>query len=751
MTEATPIKSGEAEEVHLKDALQERYLAYALATITNRALPDVRDGLKPVHRRLLFAMRRLHLSPEQSFKKSARVVGDVIGRYHPHGDQAVYDALVRLAQGFAVRYPLVDGQGNFGNVDGDNAAAMRYTEARLTAVSERLLADIDNDTVDFRATYDGEDEEPVLLPAAFPNLLANGATGIAVGMATNIPPHNIGELCSAALHLIKTPKARIDTLMEYVQGPDFPTGGICIETKDTLREIYATGRGTMRVRARYHIEEKERGTWALVITEIPYQVQKSRLIEKIAELMHARSLPLLDNIYDDSAEDIRIVLEPKSKNVLPEQLMASLYRRTDLETRFSMNMNVLDSKGVPRVMGLREALLEWLEHRNVVLVRKSKHREAQITNRLEILDGYLIAYLNLDEIIRIIREEDEPKRVMMKKFKFTETQAEAILNMRLRALRKLEEQKIRTEHKDLTAERVALRKLLKSRQMQDKIIADEIKEIKKTYSDKTELGKRRTTYEEAGEEEDVSLEMMVEKEPISVVCSQKGWIRAMRGHLENGKTLTYKDGDKAAFVLHAMTTDKLILFASNGRAHTIDASKLPGGRGHGDAVRLLADIAPEDEIVEIFVHDEKRQLLVASHIGNGFIVAEAELVSARRAGKSVLNVKSPDKAVQCVPVHGDSVAVLGRNKKLLCFPLAQVPEMSAGKKGVRLQRHGEGYLMGARCFTAKKGLSLTDKAGREKIFDDLKVYHGTRGQSGRKHPNGFPADGTMGTPFPNRL
>ena len=738
------------DSVSLKAALETRYLAYALSTITNRALPDVRDGLKPVHRRLLFAMRQLRLDPEQGFKKSARVVGDVIGRYHPHGDQAVYDALVRLAQDFAVRYPLVDGQGNFGNVDGDNAAAMRYTEARMTEIAGLLLQDLDSDTVDFRDTYDGEDEEPIVLPAAFPNLLANGASGIAVGMATSIPSHNVDELCAAALHLLKTPNARIDTLMEYVKGPDFPTGGICVESPEALREAYATGRGSMRVRARYEVEQLGRGTWQIVITEIPYQIQKSRLIEKIAELMNARQLPMLDDIRDESAEDIRVVIEPKSKNFDPAQVMAVLYRQTDLESRFSLNMNVLDSEGVPRVMGLREVLTQWLAHRNVVLVRKSQYRLDKITARLEVLDGYLIAYLNLDEVIRIIREEDEPRDELMKVFKLTQVQADAILNMRLRALRKLEEDGIRTEHAALSAEMKELKELLKSDAQQQAIIAAEIKDIRKQFGPKTELGKRRTSFEEIADDEAVPLEIMVEKEPVTVVCSQKGWIRAMKGHAENSSKLTYKDGDKGAFVLHAMTTDKLVLFVTNGRAYTLDVAKLPGGRGNGDPVRMMLDIEPSDEIIEIFVHQPDRKLLVASRIGNGFVVAENEMIANRKAGKQILNVKSPDEAAICVPVIGDKVAVLGENRKLLCFALADVPEMPRGK-GVRLQRHGDGHLADARCYAEKDGLKIADKAGRERIFTDLEEWQGLRAQAGRIRPKGFPTDGLMGAAFPNRL
>ena len=739
-----------AEIVSLKQALETRYLAYALSTITNRALPDVRDGLKPVHRRLLFAMRQLRLDPEQGFKKSARVVGDVIGRYHPHGDQAVYDALVRLAQDFAVRYPLVDGQGNFGNVDGDNAAAMRYTEARMTDIAAALLRDIDSDTVDFRTTYDGEDEEPVLLPAAFPNLLANGASGIAVGMATSIPPHNVDELLGAALHLLKKPNARIETLMEHVQGPDFPTGGLCIESPEVLREAYATGRGSLRVRARYEVENLPRGQWQIVVTEIPYQVQKARLIEKIAELMQARALPMLEDIRDESAEDIRIVITPRSKNMDANQVMGILFKQTDLESRFSLNMNVLDSTGVPRVMGLREALLEWLAHRRVVLQRKSRFRLSKIEARLEILDGYLVAYLNLDEVIRIIREEDEPRDELMAAFALNQTQADAILNLRLRALRKLEEEGIRTEHKELTAEKASLTKLLKSDDAQTKVISDDIKDLRKAYGPKTSLGKRRTLFEEVAESDAVSMDIFIEKEPVTIVCSEKGWIRAMKGHAENGKGLTYKDGDRAGFVLHAQSTDKLIAFASNGRAYTLDVAKLPGGRGHGEPVRLMLDIEPAEEIVELFVHDPSRKLLVASRIANGFIVPESELVSGRKAGKQILNVKAPDEAAICVPVYGDSVAVLGENRKLLCFALADVPEMGRGK-GVRLQRHGDGHLADIRCFARDEGLKFFDRAGRERNFTELDDWFGHRAQAGRVRPNGFPGDGSMGPAFPNRL
>jgi topoisomerase-4 subunit A len=620
----------------------------------------------------------------------------------------------------------------------------------MTEIAGLLLQDLDNDTVDFRDTYDGEDAEPIVLPAAFPNLLANGASGIAVGMATSIPSHNVDELCAAALHLLKTPNARIDTLMEYVKGPDFPTGGICVESPEALREAYATGRGSMRVRARYEVEQLGRGTWQIVITEIPYQIQKSRLIEKIAELMNARQLPMLDDIRDESAEDIRVVIEPKSKNFDPAQVMAVLYRQTDLESRFSLNMNVLDSEGVPRVMGLREVLTQWLAHRNVVLVRKSQYRLDKITARLEVLDGYLIAYLNLDEVIRIIREEDEPRDDLMKAFKLTQVQADAILNMRLRALRKLEEDGIRTEHAALSAEMKDLQALLKSDSQQQAIIAAEIKDIRKQFGPKSELGKRRTSFEQVSEDEAVPMEIMVEKEPVTIVCSEKGWIRAMKGHAENSSKLTYKDGDKGAFALHAMTTDKLVLFVSNGRAYTLDVAKLPGGRGNGDPVRMMLDIEPSDEIIEIFVHQPDRKLLVASRIGNGFVVAENEMIANRKAGKQILNVKAPDEAAICVPVLGDKVAVLGENRKLLCFALADVPEMPRGK-GVRLQRHGDGHLADARCYSEKDGLKISDKAGRERIFTDLEEWQGLRAQAGRIRPKGFPTDGLMGPAFPNRL
>jgi len=715
----------------------------------HRALPDVRDGLKPVHRRVLFAMRQLKLEPGSGFKKSARIVGDVIGKYHPHGDQSVYDALVRLAQDFSVRYPLVDGQGNFGNVDGDNAAAMRYTETRMTEVAALLLDGIDDETVDFRETYDGSEKEPIVLPGAFPNLLANGAAGIAVGMATSIPPHNAAELCDAALYLIKHPNARTEKLVEFVPGPDFPTGGIIVESRASIAEAYATGRGGFRLRARWEIEELPRGMWQIVVTEIPYQVQKSKLIEKIAELLMAKKLPLLDDIRDESAEEIRIVLVPKSKTVEADHLMESLFRATELETRFPLNMNVLSAGQVPGVMSLRDAIKAWLDHRKVVLIRRTSFRLDKIARRLEVLEGYLVAYLNLDEVIRIIREEDEPKVELMKTFKLTDNQAEAILNMRLRSLRKLEEMEIRGEHKELSGEQKALKALLKSDDAQWSKISDEIKDVKTKFGPKTDLGRRRSTFSDAPAIEFVPPEAMIEREPITVVCSAKGWIRSMKGHLGSDADIKYKEGDSERFILHAETTDKLILFATDGRFFTLAADKLPGGRGHGEPLRLLIDMEEGREIVQLFVHRPGRKLLVASHEGNGFVVPEDEVVAMRRAGKQVLNVSGADEAVACAVVQGDHVAVIGENRKLLIFPLTEVNEMTRGK-GVRLQKYKDGGLGDVKCFKLKDGLTVYDRSNRARLFSDLKEWIGQRAQAGRLPPKGYPSGdkfaGAFGAP-----
>ncbi len=740
------IPSGSIEPIELREALEERYLAYALSTIMHRALPDVRDGLKPVHRRLLHGMRQLKLDPGSGFKKCARVVGDVMGKFHPHGDQAIYDALVRLAQDFAVRYPLAEGQGNFGNVDGDNAAAMRYTEARLTDVATRLLEGLDEDAVDFRETYDGVEEEPVVLPGNFPNLLANGASGIAVGMATSIPPHNVAELCAAALHLIKFPNATIEKLVEMVPGPDFPTGGVIVEERDTILEAYRTGRGGFRLRAQWHKEDQGRGTWAAVVTEIPYQVQKSRLIEKIAELLQARKLPLLADIRDESAEDIRIVLEPRSRSVDPALMMESLFKLTDLENRFSLNMNVLSNGTVPNVLGLRDVLRQWLDHRKDVLVRRSHYRLGKIEHRLLVLEGYLIAYLNLDEVIRIIREEDEPKKTLMATFNLSDVQAEAILNMRLRSLRKLEEMEIRTEHGKLIEERDGLNALLASDTKQWSHISGEIRQIQKDFGPETELGRRRSAFDEAPDHdiEDIQ-QAMIEREPITVVISEKGWIRAMKGHLQDGDGLAFKQGDRLKLLLHAQTTDKLIVFSTGGRFYTLGADRLPGGRGHGEPVRLMVDMDEGADVVTVFVHDPERKLMVASSVGNGFVVAEADVIANTRKGKQVLNVKLPVEAKLCVEAKGDMVAVVGQNRKLLIFPRDQLPEMGRGK-GVRLQRYKDGEISDFRVFDKAAGLTWEDSAGRThtRSLEDLADWCGDRAQAGRLVPTGFPRNNKFG-------
>jgi topoisomerase-4 subunit A len=748
MTKVVTPPEGPAFDIKLREALEERYLAYALSTIMHRALPDVRDGLKPVHRRVLFAMRQLKLDPGSGFKKCARVVGDVIGKYHPHGDQSVYDALVRLAQDFAVRYPMIDGQGNFGNIDGDNAAAMRYTEARLTDVAALLLDGLDEDTVDFRETYDGEEKEPIVLPGAFPNLLANGSAGIAVGMATSIPPHNAAELCDAALHLIKHPNASAAKLVELVPGPDFPTGGIIVESRESIAEAYATGRGGFRVRARWEKEDLPRGLWQIVVTEIPYQVQKSKLVEKLAELLQAKKLPLLEDVRDESSEDIRLVLVPKSRTVEPEHLMESLFRSTELESRFPLNMNVLSAGQVPGVMSLRDVLRAWLDHRKVVLVRRSNFRLDKIARRLEVLEGYLVAYLNLDEVIRIIRQEDEPKAELMRAFKLSDNQAEAILNMRLRSLRKLEEMEIRGEHKELTAEQKALKALLKSDEAQWTKIGEEIRDVRAKFGPKTELGRRRSTFSTAPAIEFVPVEAMIEREPITVVCSSKGWIRSMKGHVGPDADIKYKEGDEERFIVHGETTDKFVLFATDGRFYTLGADKLPGGRGHGEPVRLLIDMEEGREIVALFVHEPGRKLLVASHEGNGFVVPEDEVIAMRRAGKQVLNVSGADEAVACAVVRGDHVAVIGDNRKLLIFKLDEVNEMTRGK-GVRLQKYKDGGLSDVKCFTLKEGLIVYDKSNRARNYSsgDLKDWRGERAQAGRLPPKGYPSGHKFGGPF----
>ncbi|UEM05592.1 DNA topoisomerase IV subunit A [Skermanella rosea] len=720
----------------LSEALGERYLSYALSTIMARSLPDVRDGLKPVHRRLLYAMSQLKLDPDTPPKKCARVVGDVIGKFHPHGDTAVYDALVRLAQDFAVRYPLIDGQGNFGNIDGDNAAAMRYTEARLTDVARALLEGIDEDTVDFRGTYDGEGEEPIVLPAAFPNLLANGSQGIAVGMATSIPPHNAEELCDALSHLIKKPDATVEDLIRFVPGPDFPTGGILVESQAAIAEAYRTGRGSFRVRARWEVEKLGQGTWQIVVTEIPYQVQKSRLIEKIAELLAARKLFLLDDVRDESAEDIRLVLVPKNRNVDPDVLMESLFKTTDLETRFGLNMNVLDKDNVPRVMNLREVLQAFLAHRIEVLERRSRHRLGKIDHRLEVLGGYLIAYLNLDEVIRIIREEDEPKRSLMKTFSLTEVQAEAILNMRLRSLRKLEEFEIRKEHDSLSAERADLLDLLENEPRRWKAIAKQIAETRKRFGKATKLGARRTVVADAPSAVIIPLEAMVEREPVTVFCSEKGWIRTVKGHQADTSDIKYKDGDRERFVLRVETTDKLIVLGTNGRFYTLGVDKLPRGRGFGEPLRLMIDLANDADLVTLFKHRPGRRLLVAASNGRGFQVEEDEVIAQTRGGKQVMTLGDGVEARFCIPAEGDTVAAIGNNRKLLVFPLEEVPVMARGR-GVMIQKYTDGSLADLTTFKFSDGLSW--KSGeRTRLEADMTPWKGNRGTSGRLPPNGFP-------------
>ncbi len=730
--------------VDLKAALETRYLAYALSTITQRALPDVRDGLKPVHRRIVYAMSEMGLRPNSAFRKCAKIVGEVMGNYHPHGDQSIYDALARLAQDFSQRYTLVNGQGNFGNIDGDSPAAMRYTESKMTAVSELLLEGIDQDAVDFRDTYDESNSEPIVLPGAFPNLLANGSSGIAVGMATSIPPHNAHELCDAALHLIKDRDATVEKLVElYIPGPDFPTGGIIIDDRQSIIESYKTGRGGFRVRSKWEIEDLGRGGYQIVVTEIPFQVQKSRLIEKIAELLLARKLPLLEDVRDESAEDIRVVLVPKSRTVDATILMESMFKLTELESRFPLNMNVLSMGRIPRVMALNEVLKEWLDHRREVLLRRSRFRLAAIEKRLEILGGLLVAYLNIDEVIAIIREEDEPKPVMMERFGLTDNQVEAILNMRLRSLRKLEEFEIRKEFDGLTKEKADIEALLASEEKQWQTVSWEIGEVKKKFAKATEIGRRRTQFAEAPEADDAAIQQaMIEKEPITVVVSEKGWIRALKGHISDTSSLTFKEGDGLKVAFPAQTTDKILIITTGGKAYTLGGDKLPGGRGHGEPLRIMIDMENDQDVLTAFVHDPQRKQMIASTAGNGFIVAEAELVANTRKGKQIMNVSYPDETKLLVPVSGDHVAVVGENRKMVIFPLEQVPEMSRGK-GVRLQRYKDGGVADIRCFMIADGLTWEDSAGRTftKSKDELVEWLGDRAGAGRAVPKGFPRSG----------
>ncbi len=756
----------------LRRAIGERYLTYALSTIMHRALPDARDGLKPVHRRILYAMRELRLSSTGGFRKSAKISGDVMGNYHPHGDAAIYDAMARLAQDFNVRFPLVDGQGNFGNIDGDNPAAARYTEARMTIVAEALLDGLNEDAVDFRENYDGTLTEPVVLPAQFPNLLANGSSGIAVGMATNIPPHNIAELCDACLHLIKVPDARDDTLLNYVPGPDFPTGGIIVEPPENIAQAYRTGRGSFRLRCKYEIEDLGRGQWQIIVTEIPYQVQKSKLIEKIAELIQNKKIPILGDIRDESADDVRIVLEPRSKNVEPEVLMSMLYRSSDLEVRFSLNMNVLIDGLTPKVCSMKEVLRAFLDHRQEVLLRRSRHRLGKIDHRLEVLEGFIIAFLNLDRVIDIIRYDEDPKAALMREDwglkhvramdeadyvspkpgegELSEVQVDAILNMRLRSLRRLEEIELNRERDALMAERAELEDLISDPELQWAKISDQLKETKKTFGKNYEGGARRTRFAEAGEVEEVPLEAMIDREPITVVCSQMGWIRAMTGHIDLNRELKFKDGDGPRFIFHAETTDRLLVFGSNGRFYTLSASTLPGGRGMGEPLRLMVDLPNDVEIVDLFIHTPDRKLLVASSTGNGFVVPENDVLAQTRTGKQVLNVKGDERAMICKPVSGDHVAVVSQNGKFLVFPVEELPEMGRGK-GVKIQKYNmargkqgalelDGGLSDITTFKWGEGLSWPMGGDKTRHETDLSPWLAKRATVGKRPPYGFPRD-----------
>ncbi len=769
MSDISDTESGESSQnltETLRRAIGERYLTYALSTIMHRALPDARDGLKPVHRRILYAMRELRLASTGGFRKSAKISGDVMGNYHPHGDAAIYDAMARLAQDFNVRYPLVDGQGNFGNIDGDNPAASRYTEARMTAAAEALLEGLNENAVDFRPNYDGTLEEPVVLPAAFPNLLANGASGIAVGMATNIPPHNIHELIDACLHLIKAPDARDETLLQYVPGPDFPTGGVIVEPKENIAEAYRTGRGSFRLRAKWEVEDLGRGQWQVVVTEIPYQVQKSKLIEKLAEVIQTKKVPLLADVRDESAEDVRIILEPRARTVEPDMLMGMLFRNSDLEVRFSLNMNVLIDGVTPKVCSMKEVLRAFLDHRRDVLIRRSEHRMEKIDHRLEVLEGLIIAFLNLDRVIDIIRYDDDPKRALMienwgkdharatsekdyvsplngaaedAELTLSEVQAEAILNMRLRSLRRLEEMELVRERDALMEERAGLQDLLTDEGLQWARISEQLRETRKQFGRDSAGGARRSAFADAAEVEEVPLEAMIEREPITVICSTMGWIRAMKGHQALDADVKFKDGDGPRFMFHAETTDRLIVVGANGRFYTLSAASLPGGRGMGEPLRLMIDLSNEAEIVDIFAHRAGRKLLVASSAGDGFLVAEEEVLAQTRTGKQVLNVKDGVVTQVVKPVVGDHVAVVGENRKVLVFDIAELPEMNRGK-GVRLQKYKDGGLSDATTFNLADGLSWLDPAGRTRTETQLEEWLGKRAGTGRMAPRGFPRD-----------
>lgn len=724
------------KDVHLAEELSTRYLSYAMSTIVDRALPDVRDGLKPVHRRLLYAMRQLHLDPKSGFKKCARVVGDVIGKYHPHGDSAVYGAMVRLAQDFSVRYPLVDGQGNFGNIDGDGAAAMRYTEARLTDFAMALMEGLNENAVDFRDTYDGEENEPVVMPSMVPNLLCNGSMGIAVGMATNIPPHNLSEVCDALLYLVENPECEIEPLVKRIKGPDFPTGGVIIDKFATILDAYTNGKGTFRIRAKWEKEDLGHGQYQIIVKEIPYQVVKSKLIEKIAALLMDKKLPMLSDIRDESAQDVRIVLEPKNRTVDAALLMEHLFKQTDLEVRFTMNMNVLDSDTVPRVMSIKEVLKEFLNHRHNVLKRRVKFRLDKINARMELLSGYLIAYLNLDEVIRIIREDEEPKASLIKKFELTDNQAEAILNMKLRSLRKLEEMEIRKEYDDLAAEKGELEALLADEGKRWEAVSNEIRATKEKFGKKTAIGRRRTEFAEVSEEIDVPVEAFIEKEPITIILSQKGWIRALKGYSDLNDEFKFKDDDSLLFAIHAQTTDKIILFDTSGKFFTVSANEIPCGRGFGQPLRLMVDLGINDNICDMFVFEPKAQYLIASNSGRGFLVDENHIMAQTRNGRKIMNLENGEYAKFCKKMSGDMVAVIGDNRKLLVFKSEEVPTMARGR-GVTLQKYKDGGLSDIQIFNEADGFTYT-RAGGTKTETDLLAWLGHRAQVGKLAPFGFP-------------
>ncbi len=737
MEEQTDNTEQKIHDVKLKEELSKRYLSYAMSTIVARSLPDVRDGLKPVHRRLLYAMRQLKLDPKSGFKKCARVVGDVIGKYHPHGDSAVYGAMVRLAQDFSVRYPLVDGQGNFGNIDGDGAAAMRYTEARLTEFAIALMEGLNENAVDFIDTYDGEDEEPVVMPAAVPNLLCNGSTGIAVGMATNIPPHNLGEVADALLYMIKNPDCSVNDLTKFIKGPDFPTGGLMIADNKAIIDAYTSGKGYFRIRAKWQKEDLGHGQYQIIITEIPYQVIKSKLIEKIAQLLEDKKLPLLADIRDESAHDVRIVLEPKNRTVDANILMEHLFKQTELEIRFAMNMNVLSSDGVPKVMSLKEVLREYLDHRHHVLIRKTKYRLDKIVARLEILSGYLIAYLNLDEVIRIIRQEDEPKAALVKKFKLTDNQAEAILNMKLRNLRKLEEDEIRAEFDELTEEKNNLETILADETIRMQKLAEEIKLIKEKFGKKTILGRRKTEFVDQPEEVELTTEVYVEKEPITIILSNKGWIRSMKGYVPLNDDFKFKEDDSLLCAIHAYTTDKIVLLDTTGKFFNLNAHEIPSGRGFGQPVRLMAELGVNDNIVAMFVFEKGARYVVASDYGYGFIIDEGHIITQTRNGRKILNLAEGETAAFCKKVTGDMIATIGENRKLLIFKLEEIPTMARGH-GVRLQKYQTGTKMSdIQVFKAEDGFCY-NRSGGMANEKELITWLGHRAQVGRLVPFGFP-------------